>query len=119
MLSRTPADADAKVQDLRTLFINFHHILNEYRPHQARESAIALMQEHLDRTRTETMAIRAAVDRARRVLDGLGSLSVPEEDEGGVGGVKGVGEGEVKVDGEAVQRQREKDVWAFVDEQFL
>lgn len=76
MLARSPADAEAKIRDLRTLFINIHHILNEYRPHQARESAIEMMQDHLDRTRTETAAIRTQVDKARKVLEGLGSLDL-------------------------------------------
>ncbi|KAJ6786400.1 hypothetical protein PWT90_03370 [Aphanocladium album] len=75
-LSRSPSHAEEKVQDLRTLFINMHHILNEYRPHQARESAIEMMQDHLDRTRTETLSIRTQVDKAKRVLEGLGSMGV-------------------------------------------
>ncbi|KAM5342794.1 hypothetical protein ACJ41O_013760 [Fusarium nematophilum] len=110
-LSQNPAHAEAKVQDLRTLFINFHHILNEYRPHQARESVIALMQEHLDRTRTETMAIRTQVDKARRVLDGLGSLSVPDVP-------KPLGQKEDREDWEALKEQRETDVWAATDSMF-
>lgn len=109
-LSRNPSHAEAKVQDLRTLFINFHHILNEYRPHQARESAIAMMQEHLDRTRTETMAIRTQVDKARRVLDGLGSLSIPEVP-------KPLGETGDE-DWEAVALERESDAWATTDALF-
>ncbi|KAH6609960.1 med7-member of rna polymerase ii transcriptional regulation mediator complex [Trichoderma cornu-damae] len=76
IMSRNPADAEAKIKDLRTIFINIHHILNEYRPHQARESAIEMMQDHLDRTRTETAAIRTQVDKARKVLEGLGSLDL-------------------------------------------
>ncbi|KAL7785922.1 MED7 domain-containing protein [Trichoderma ceciliae] len=76
ILSRNPAGAEAKIKDLRTIFINIHHILNEYRPHQARESAIEMMQDHLDRTRTETAAIRTQVDKARKVLEGLGSLDL-------------------------------------------
>ncbi|EGR44667.1 uncharacterized protein TRIREDRAFT_82125 [Trichoderma reesei QM6a] len=76
VLARNPADAEAKILDIRTLFINIHHILNEYRPHQARESAIEMMQDHLDRTRTETAAIRTQVDKARKVLEGLGSLDL-------------------------------------------
>ncbi|KAF4972779.1 hypothetical protein FZEAL_9520 [Fusarium zealandicum] len=111
-LSQNPAHAEAKVQDLRTLFINFHHILNEYRPHQARESVIALMQEHLDRTRTETMAIRTQVDKARRVLDGLGSLSVPDVP-------KPLGHKEEgDQDWDALAAQREADVWAATDALF-
>ncbi|PTB65539.1 MED7-domain-containing protein [Trichoderma citrinoviride] len=76
VLARNPADAEAKILDIRTIFINIHHILNEYRPHQARESAIEMMQDHLDRTRTETAAIRTQVDKARKVLEGLGSLDL-------------------------------------------
>ncbi|KAJ4223520.1 Mediator of RNA polymerase II transcription subunit 7 [Fusarium solani] len=110
-LAQNPEQAEAKVQDLRTLFINFHHILNEYRPHQARESVIALMQEHLDRTRTETMAIRTQVDKARRVLDGLGSLSVPDVP-------KPLGQAEEEEDYAALAAQREADVWAATDAMF-
>ncbi|KAG6002432.1 hypothetical protein E4U21_003106 [Claviceps maximensis] len=80
-LFHNPAGAEAKIQDLRTLLINIHHILNEYRPHQARESAIALIQSHLDKTRSETIAIRTQVDKAKRVLEGLGSLRLEEPDE--------------------------------------
>ncbi|KAI5459376.1 MED7 protein-domain-containing protein [Mariannaea sp. PMI_226] len=111
-LSVNPSHAEAKVQDLRTMFINFHHILNEYRPHQARESAIALMQEHLDRTRTETMAIRAQADKARRVLDGLGSLSVPDAPP------KQATEVEAEEDWDKVASQRDKDVWVVTDAHF-
>ncbi|KAL2759283.1 hypothetical protein ACRALDRAFT_2075780, partial [Sodiomyces alcalophilus JCM 7366] len=77
IMSIDPDDATSKVDDLRIILMNFHHVLNEYRPHQARESAIALMQSHLDRTRNETAAIRAQVDKAKRVLEGLGSLELP------------------------------------------
>ncbi|CAM1505752.1 Fc.00g113890.m01.CDS01 [Cosmosporella sp. VM-42] len=111
-LSRNPSHAEGKVQDLRTIFINFHHILNEYRPHQARESAIAMMQEHLDRTRTETMAIREQVDKARRVLEGLGSLGVPEVP-------KPLGQAEDNERGlDALAVEREAEVWAAADALF-
>lgn len=35
-----------------------HHILNEYRPHQARETLRLMMNDQLDRKRKETAALR-------------------------------------------------------------
>ena len=139
-LSVNPSHAPDKVADLRTILINMHHALNEYRPHQARESAIEMMQAHLDRTRTETVAVRSQVDRARRVLEGLGSLAVPEAAAaaavvGGAGGMEGAlgsGAGAGAGAGSGSQRdkqqqedevqrlriQREADVWAGTDALF-
>ncbi|KAL5600879.1 hypothetical protein BROUX41_005720 [Berkeleyomyces rouxiae] len=77
LLSIDPKFSEAKVDDIRTLFINFHHVLNEYRPHQAREQAISLMQDRLDKIRAETTAINAQTDKAKRVLDGLASIDIP------------------------------------------
>jgi mediator of RNA polymerase II transcription subunit 7 len=69
------------------------------------------MQEHLDRTRTETMAIRTQVDKARRVLDGLGSLSVPEVP-------KALGQQSDEENRDALAKQREADIWATTDALF-
>ncbi|RAH43650.1 mediator complex subunit MED7 [Aspergillus brunneoviolaceus CBS 621.78] len=53
ILSVAPEQFEAKVEDLRNLFINAHHLLNLYRPHQARESLIMMMEEQLNRTKQE------------------------------------------------------------------
>jgi mediator of RNA polymerase II transcription subunit 7 len=130
VLSCQPAHADAKIEDIRTLFINIHHALNEYRPHQARESAAEMMQEHLDRTRRETVAIRSQVDKARRVLEGLGSLTVPEGVSAAAAAaaaaavledtkVEGSGVGVGREGGwEEMRREREKELWKATDVAF-
>ena len=55
-----------------------HHILNMYRPHQARESAIELLQARLDQTRAETATIRSRTEMARKALEGLASIEAPK-----------------------------------------
>ncbi|EFY85966.1 Mediator of RNA polymerase II transcription subunit 7 [Metarhizium acridum] len=112
-LSRNPAHAEGKIQDLRTLFINIHHILNEYRPHQARESAIAMMQDHLDKTRSETDAIRMQVDKAKNVLEGLGKLGQGDLE---ISGEEGAGEAGDET--EKMRIRREMELWAAADAEF-
>lgn len=75
--SLSPSAILDKAADLQTILLNMHHGINEYRPHQARESLIQTMQSRLDRVRAETAAVNAVTDKARRVLEGLGSIEVP------------------------------------------
>ena len=72
VLSVNPEQYGRKIEDLRTLFINAHHLLNEYRPHQARETLILMMEEQLARSRAETDGIRNMKEKVDSILDGLG-----------------------------------------------
>ncbi|CAG8285619.1 unnamed protein product [Penicillium nalgiovense] len=53
ILSISPEQFESKVDDMRNLFINAHHLLNLYRPHQARESLIMMLEEQLARSKEE------------------------------------------------------------------
>lgn len=75
--SLTPDGILEKAADIQNILINMHHGINEYRPHQARESLIQTMQARLDQIRAETAAVNAVTDKAKRVLEGLGSIEVP------------------------------------------
>ncbi|PHH63919.1 hypothetical protein CDD81_5367 [Ophiocordyceps australis] len=103
LLARHPSHTEAKLADMRTLFVNMHHSINEYRPHQARESAIELLQEHLDRTHAETVAVRSQVDRARSVLEGLGSLNIAAKGQG----AEATEPEAVREEAEALERERQ------------
>lgn len=43
--SINPQQFPASVERLRVIFINMHHLLNMYRPHQSREMLVTLMRE--------------------------------------------------------------------------
>ncbi|CAO3624163.1 unnamed protein product [Cunninghamella blakesleeana] len=57
-LAKQPEEFGKKIENISTIFINMHHILNEYRPHQARETLRLLMEEQLERKRKQTAQIK-------------------------------------------------------------
>jgi len=63
-----PAGWVEKIEDIRILFINMHHLLNEYRPHQARETLCMMMEEEIERTRDEIRGIEEACEKVEEVL---------------------------------------------------
>lgn len=80
IMSVNPEQYAEKIQDLRTLFINFHHLLNEYRPHQARESLILMMEAQLARSKAETKGIESMKAKVEGILAGLGQVNIGNEE---------------------------------------
>jgi mediator of RNA polymerase II transcription subunit 7 len=87
ILSVSPEQFESKVEDIRNLFINAHHLLNLYRPHQARESLIMMMEEQLQRTKDEIEQMNKVKADIEGVLDQLeaegrqvGCTEQPEND---------------------------------------
>jgi mediator of RNA polymerase II transcription subunit 7 len=84
ILSVCPEQFASKLDDLRNLFINAHHLLNLYRPHQARESLIMMMEDQLERTREEIKEMDRVKEKseaflARLEAEGLSIDLTPQE----------------------------------------
>ncbi|KAK0120318.1 Mediator of RNA polymerase II transcription subunit 7 [Cadophora gregata] len=109
IMSIDPEQYAEKVDHIKTLFVNFHHLLNEYRPHQARESLILMMQDQLDRSRAETKGIREMKVKVETILEGLGA---------GLELDKGVLEGVVGKKEERKVVEEGKDVWDELERKF-
>jgi mediator of RNA polymerase II transcription subunit 7 len=109
ILHVNPATAAAKWDDIQTLFINMHHNINVWRPHQTREAVIAAMHSQLERTQGETKALREVTEQARRVLEGLGSvdehIAMRERGESGAGDITRT----------TAFKEREVELWTALD----
>ncbi|KAI9765422.1 MAG: Mediator of RNA polymerase II transcription subunit 7 [Geoglossum simile] len=73
VLAISPSEFSRKIDDLRVIFINAHHLLNEYRPHQARETLILMMEEQLERSKAEAEGIMRMKEKVESILSELAS----------------------------------------------
>jgi mediator of RNA polymerase II transcription subunit 7 len=52
-LSEDPTEYLERVTDLKTIVTNMHDLINQYRPHQARETLILMLEERIEKLRGE------------------------------------------------------------------
>lgn len=89
---------EEKVDDINLLFIHMHHLINEFRPHQARETLrVMLMVQRRKRTQF-TQKFKEHLEKVEGIIQEA-IESLPDTDSEGledVKDVKGLKEGEVK-----------------------
>lgn len=73
ILSENPTEYYAeRVESLQTIMYNVHDLINQYRPHQARESLLLMMEERIEKMRDEIQRISQAKSKVEEVVKGLG-----------------------------------------------
>lgn len=70
-LSQNPELYEETVTDLQTIIYNMHHLINLYRPHQARESLILLMEARVEKMKAEIQAIDESKEKVNKLLQGM------------------------------------------------
>ncbi|CAB4256812.1 similar to Saccharomyces cerevisiae YOL135C MED7 Subunit of the RNA polymerase II mediator complex [Maudiozyma barnettii] len=71
VLSINPELYEPKMENIRTILTNIHHLLNEYRPHQSRESLIMLLEEQLEHKKSEIQHIHEVCRQVQKHLDSI------------------------------------------------
>lgn len=108
ILSVSPEQFESKVDDIRNLFINAHHLLNLYRPHQARESLILLMEEQLNRTKDEIQQMDNTKAEIEGFLEQLRSEGVDVD--------AAVGNQDDRQPEQGKRAERSRLIWNLLDE---
>jgi mediator of RNA polymerase II transcription subunit 7 len=100
---------EEKMRQLSVLFFNAHQLINEYRPHQARESLIIMMEEQLERKRNE-------IESAKRMKEKVASLLGTLGEEDGEGAVPVVAASPKKVSKAEQWKDEQRAIWAALQE---
>ena len=84
ILIKTPESPkrDEKIEDINLLFIHMHHLINEFRPHQARETLrVMLMVQKRKRTQF-TAKFKEQLEKVEGIIqEAIDSLPEPETDD--------------------------------------
>ena len=71
ILSEDATQYEETIMDLKTIVTNMHDLINQYRPHQARETLILMMEERIEKLRGEIRAIGEAGEKMEGAFKGL------------------------------------------------
>ncbi len=104
---------DRKLKHILTLVCNMHALINEYRPHQARETLIRIMEEQVRRKKTEIEGVKAMEEKVRSVLEGFEKLVDTEDETEGDKVAKEMVDKDAEND---KRRERQSVMWDAMDE---
>jgi DNA repair exonuclease SbcCD ATPase subunit len=68
VLTAEPSRWEEKVESLKKSLFEMHHILNSFRPHEARESVIALLQRQVERRKATLAEVEGRIQQADNIL---------------------------------------------------
>ncbi|KAL6154417.1 Mediator of RNA polymerase II transcription subunit 7 [Exserohilum turcicum] len=108
----TSEQKDQKLKDMMTMVANMHALINEYRPHQARQTLIERMEEQVRRKRAEVEGVRKMADKVREVLGSFGAVDGDDKAEHADAGrdENGVGKQQAR------KMDAQRDGWETLDE---
>ncbi|KAF1808032.1 mediator of RNA polymerase II transcription subunit 7 [Eremomyces bilateralis CBS 781.70] len=111
VLSVDPTDFPDKIQDITTLFLNGHHLINEYRPHQARATLIHMMEEQLEQKRAEIRNVRVMKEKVRALAG-----TIAKETENEVQGFELKGGRSMSEEIADARNEEQRSMWEALDE---
>ncbi|RIA98528.1 mediator complex, subunit Med7 [Glomus cerebriforme] len=72
-LAKDPERSDEKFKQIKLIFLNMKHMLNEYRPHQARETLRLILKNQLEDRRRATEEIKNRCNEFAKTLENINS----------------------------------------------
>lgn len=116
VLSNNPEEYEQCTKELQTIVYNMHDLINKYRPHQARETLILMMEERVDKLRGEIRGIDEGAEKAKELLRGFEGDAERMRGEAD-GGPKADERDGVGKDAEGRTKARQMRAWDMLDQE--
>lgn len=78
VLIKEPSQFASRADRIRDIFVNIHHLINEYRGHQAKETLKLIMEQRIESKRTATKDTLAKCEELKQKIDELKQRSASE-----------------------------------------
>lgn len=75
IFAANPSLVSKKIEEIRIILINIHHLLNSYRLHQSREAMILNYQQKIQQTWDDVKKIKDTCDKVKSKIDNLQKLA--------------------------------------------
>uniref|UniRef100_M4BN29 Mediator of RNA polymerase II transcription subunit 7 n=1 Tax=Hyaloperonospora arabidopsidis (strain Emoy2) TaxID=559515 RepID=M4BN29_HYAAE len=100
ILIKKPVLFNEKLDEVELLFLNMHNLINAFRPHQARETVIQMLEMQVQERREAARDIRRTIDESRLAVERVhGELHESTDDQVAVDGAcTAGGGGDVKME---------------------
>eukprot|EP01117_Protostelium_nocturnum_P013300 TRINITY_DN494_c0_g1_i3.p2 TRINITY_DN494_c0_g1~~TRINITY_DN494_c0_g1_i3.p2 ORF type:complete len:130 (-),score=26.66 TRINITY_DN494_c0_g1_i3:1063-1452(-) len=68
-LIENPEQYQSKVEDIELILINMHHLLNSYRPHQARQTLITLLENQIQNRKDQIKSNNQGIQQVTKMFE--------------------------------------------------
>ena len=116
ILSANPTLFHQSAEDLQTICFNIHDLINRYRPHQARESLLLMMEDRADALRAEMKLIESGKDKVEELQTKIQGFTAHhiDADSGSEGAPMSQ---EEESDVEKQRRSHQREAWKLLQDE--
>mmetsp|Transcript_28134 Transcript_28134/g.36866 ORF Transcript_28134/g.36866 Transcript_28134/m.36866 type:complete len:180 (+) Transcript_28134:80-619(+) len=69
ILVSCPSKQSSKIEDIEKIFVNFHNLLNEYRPHQARHMVMLRLQRQNEEEKKAIETLQRQIEQSAQLVE--------------------------------------------------
>lgn len=110
-----PTQGVKKVEDIQTILYNIHDLINRYRPHQARETMILMLEERVEQIRADNARIKETKEKMAALLTGMEALQDKSTPNPLAESVKTTLKDEANSSAERARQEAQNSMWDALD----